>query len=152
MGASGMKWEKLLQTVQYQMLHRRNPDILILHLGSNDIDTIKQTKLMQSIMKDITYIHSTFPASVLVWCDILPRLKWRNNKSESPKELNIKRKRINRDAHTVINSLPKGAIVSPKIIWHMSELFHNDGVHLSDMGNLVYIQTLKNSLRQILSS
>ena len=32
----------------------------------------------------------------------------------------------------------------------MEELFHADGVHLSDFGNMTYIQTLQNLVHKII--
>ena len=145
-----MRWEDLLQTIQLQMLHHRPPRIIIIHLGGNNIHNTKITKLMSSIKKDLQYIRDTFIKSHIVWCDILPRLQWRNNQSESPKVLNIKRKRINRAAHQFTKLISNSSCISPNIPWHMTELFMTDGVHLSDMGNMVYLQTIKVNLKNLI--
>lgn len=148
-GKSGMRWEGLLQTIQLQMLHNPPPKILIIHLGGNNIHNTKITKLISAINKDIKYLRDTLLDTHIIWCDILPRLQWRNNLSESPKLLNIKRKRINRAAHQFLRLLENTSVISPNIPWHMSELFMTDGVHLSDMGNMVYLQTIKVHLKNV---
>ena len=80
-----------------------------------------------------------FSSSMLVWCDILPRLFWRNNNTKDSKTLNLKAKRINRTAHQYMTVFGLGQVLSPHIMWYMTELFDNDGVHLSDFGKLTYV-------------
>lgn len=150
LGQSGMHWTQLLPALQYQMISRGQPEIIIIHLGGNDIDAIPQNKFIKLIKNDIQYVQSVFSSTTLIWCDILPRLAWRNNRHDSPKVLNLKRKRINRAAHQYITKLPLGRVVSPRIEWYMEELFHADGVHLSDFGNMTYIQTLQNLVHKII--
>ena len=146
-GQGSMHWEQLLPALQLQMITRGHPKMLIIHLGGNDIDTIPQFSLMKSIKEDLTYVHSVFHQTQIVWCDILPRLEWRNNKSDDTKTLNLKAQRINRAAHQYIADLSRGRVIKPHILWYMNELFVSDGVHLSDFGNLTYIQTFRNFLQ-----
>lgn len=150
LGQSGMRWTQFLPALQYQMISRGQPEIIIIHLGGNDINEIPQNKFIELIKNDIKYVQPVFSSTTLIWCDILPRLAWRNNWLDSPKVLNLKRKRINRAAHQYIKELPLGRIVSPHIEWHMEELFHADGVHLSDFGNMTYIQTLQNFVHKMI--
>ena len=145
-----MRWEHLLARLQFLMLTRGHPKIIILHVGGNNVDSVPQLTLMQSIKDDLKYIHSVFSSSMLVWCDILPRLFWRNNNTKDSKTLNLKAKRINRAAHQYMTDFGLGQVLSPHIMWYMTELFDNDGVHLSDFGKLTYVQTFKNLITKII--
>ena len=40
-----------------------------------------------------------------------------------------------------------GKVVSPHILWYMTGLFSNDGVHLSEFGKLTYVQTFWNLIK-----
>lgn len=144
-----MRWGQLLSTLQLQMVTRGHPRGIILHLGGNNIDSIPQLTLMETIREDLKYIHSVFQSSLLIWCDILPRLVWRNNRYDNSKAINLKCKRINRAAHQYMTEFALGRVLSPHILWHMTELFDDDGVHLSDFGNLTYVQTLRNLIHTI---
>lgn len=146
-----MHWDQLLPALQLQMITRGHPRMIILHLGGNDIDTIPQFSLMDSIKKALIYIHSVFYATQIVWCDILPRLKWRNNKSDDSKTLNLKAQRVNRAARQYMTELPRGSVIKPHILWYMNELFSKDGVHLSDFGNLTYVQTFRNLIHKFIA-
>lgn len=145
-GKAGMHWDQLLPTLQYLMLIRGQPKMIVLHLGGNDIDNTELKQFIANLTRDILYINSVFPKTHIAWCDILPRLQWRNNTKNDPKTLNIKRKRINRAARACIKNCMSGSVLSPNIQWYMTELFNSDGVHLSEFGNMVYIQTLKKFL------
>ncbi|KAL4226416.1 hypothetical protein ACF0H5_014399 [Mactra antiquata] len=120
-----------------------NPNNTTYSLGGNNIHNTKQTQLIKFIVNDLKYLRNTLTSTHIVWCDILPRQQWRDNTSSSPKELNVKRKRINHAARKCIKEMQNASFISPKIPWHITELFLDDGVNLSDMSNMVYHQTLK---------
>ncbi len=48
----------------------------------------------------------------------------------------------------IIRTFSLGRIITPHILVYMTDLFHSDGVHLSNFGNIAYLQALKNSIRQ----
>ena len=70
MGVSVMKWDRLHQTIQYQMLNSRHYNAIILHIGGNDIMNNKQIDIIKAIQTEINYIvlHSFFPSLLFVWC------------------------------------------------------------------------------------
>ena len=141
LGKSSMRWEQLLPRLQLHMLTRGHPAAIILHVGGNSIASIPQFTLMKAIKDDLNYIHTVFNSSALVWCDILPRLFWRHNKNDNSKALNLKTQRINRAAHQYMTKFSLARVISPHILWHMTELFDNDGTHLSEFGNLTYVHS-----------
>lgn len=150
LGEKSMRWEHLLPALQLYMITRGHPRMIIIHLGGNNIDSVPQMNLMQAIKEDLIYMHSVFSSSLLIWCDILPRQVWRNNRNSDSKILNLKCKRINRAAHQYMSELSLGKVVSPHILWYMTELFSDDGVHLSDFGKLTYVQTFRNLIHNII--
>ena len=85
-----MHWTQLLPALQYQMISRGQLEIIINDLGGNDINAIAQNKFIKLIKYDIQYVQSVFSSTTLIWCDILPRLAWRNNRHDSPKVLKDK--------------------------------------------------------------
>ena len=48
-----MHWTQLLPALQYQMISRGQPEIIIIHLGGNDINAIAQNKFIKLIKNDI---------------------------------------------------------------------------------------------------
>lgn len=146
-----MRWEQLLPKLQLYMITRGHPRMIIIHLGGNNVDSVPQKTLIDKVRDDLKYIHSVFQPALLIWCDILPRLSWRNNRTDDSKVLNLKCKRVNRAAHQYMTEFALGRFLSPHILWYMSELFSNDGVHLSDFGNLTYVQTFKNFIHNFIN-
>ena len=119
---------------------RGHPKIIIIHVGRNNIDSGPQLILMQSIKDDLKYIHLVFSSSMFVWCESLPRLFRRNNKSEDSKTLNLKSKRINRTAHQYMTDFGLGQVLTPHLLWYCLTMM----AFISDFGKLICIQTFRN--------
>lgn len=77
LGTRGMHWEQLRPKFQLMMIQNFQPVMILIHLGGNDLASVKQAKLMRMIKWDIGYIASVFPSTQIVWSDILPRRSWR---------------------------------------------------------------------------
>ena len=151
MGTSGMRWEDFPQTMQHRILFNQGPKAILIHLGGNSITSLKLTQFIETIRKDLTYIISTLPSTKIIWCDILPRLQFRNNLRNDPKVLNKKVRRINRAAHQFFDNFPNNHVITfPTIHESMPELFCRDGVHLSEHGNLIYVQTIYNAISKFM--
>ena len=131
LGTSSMRWAQFLPSLQLQMITRGHPRVIIIHLGGNNVDSVPQFTLMETIWDDLKYIHSVFQSSLLIWCGILPRLLWRNNRDNNSKALNLKCKRINRAAYQY--SICFGESPQSHLLRYMTKLFGDDGVHLSDL-------------------
>lgn len=53
------------------------PDILVLHVGGNDLGVQPFRELIQDVKFDLLRLWSVYPALVTVWSDKVPRKKWR---------------------------------------------------------------------------
>lgn len=149
MGTPGMKWCQLLPAVQFQMMFNHPPALILIHLGGNDLVSIKQARLMKSIKRDLNYIASVFPHTLLVWSDILPRKLWRGmvNTPTSLARINEKRKRVNRAGRQVIRGLQQGRYIIHEIETITTGLFHEDGTHLTRVGNAIFLTALLEACR-----
>lgn len=49
-----------------------SPDVIIIHLGDNDLEAHKTLDLISQIKIDFLNLHSIFPASVLIFSEIIP--------------------------------------------------------------------------------
>ena len=117
----GRRQEQILPALQLHMITRRQPRMIIVHLGGNNIDSVSQINLMKTIKEDLIYTHSVFSSTLLFWCDILPRQVWKKNTNEDSKVLNLKSKWIKRAAHQQMTEMSLGKVVSPHILWYMTE-------------------------------
>lgn len=134
-GKQGMTWEELVP----QLVRLRNkwplPDILIIHLGGNDINVRNTEDLLSAIKEELTLVHNIFPHCLIVWSDILPRHHWEQDMSCSGVEVDEETDRIrdliNFRAHLIVTELGGRVLTHDNI---GPELYHNNGVYLSDEG------------------
>ena len=67
-GCRGMKWKSLMaQLAVLQQSEHKNPDLLCIHLGSNDIDSKSPTKLVSLMKQDSDLGVRECPP----WCSIV---------------------------------------------------------------------------------
>ncbi|CAB1343565.1 unnamed protein product [Coregonus sp. 'balchen'] len=132
-GTQGMTWAQLLPHLDQLKIKWPKPDVVILHLGGNDLGTHSPEALMLSVKKDLTSMRSIFPQCLLVWSDILPRMSWRQ--TEDSEAVDNVRAAINRRVHTIIAELGGTALTHENITCGSDAgLYRPDGVHLSGKG------------------
>ncbi|CAG2204727.1 unnamed protein product [Mytilus edulis] len=127
------------------------PQILIIHLGSNDLGLIKEKELIEQIRLDIMRLHVLLPNLSLVWSEILPRRYWHLAKNQVA--INSTRKRVNAAVQYIQEELNHGLVIChPNIKAQDRDLFRLDGVHLSDVGNDVFLNNVQGALELFASS
>ncbi|XP_052716736.1 uncharacterized protein LOC128189245 isoform X1 [Crassostrea angulata] len=152
-GRRGMVWEYLYTTVSSMLIANKQPTILIIHCGGNNIGDPQNTlKGIQKFMKlTLSQIADLLPNTLIVWSHILPRSNWRQSLSTIEGENS--RRRINSAIATfVLKKLNGASIKYPDIQITQKRLFRLDGVHLSDLDNNIYINSLKNAIVQFVTS
>ncbi|XP_044151085.1 uncharacterized protein LOC122939149 isoform X4 [Bufo gargarizans] len=131
-GRRGMVWGSVLQEVHRQARLDRVPDILVLHVGGNDLGVRPCRELIRDIRFDFLRLWSLFPSVVTVWSDIVPRKVWRE--ARSVERLNKARIKLNR----VIGRFcaKHGAVVvrHPELEAGTGGFWRQDGVHLNAVG------------------
>lgn len=132
-GTQGMTWPQLLPQLHQLKVTWPNPDVLIIHLGGNDLSTDSPTGLLASVKKDLTSIKSIFPQCILVWSNILPRRVWRH--STDSHEVDLVRTTVNRRIQTIVSDLGGFSLTHDNIRCGTNTgQYRTDGVHLSHKG------------------
>ncbi|KAL8202986.1 UNVERIFIED_CONTAM: hypothetical protein K2H54_034715 [Gekko kuhli] len=72
LGRRGLQWAGLLRLL-FQEWDGPPPDVLMVHLGGNDLGLIKGKALVLQAGEDLRYIRSCWPGTVVVWSAIVPR-------------------------------------------------------------------------------
>lgn len=137
-GVRGMRWSQLLPKIRTLLQDRQAPNVIILHLGGNDLMSTPLKKLTQSVKEDLSLIKQLLPHTYIIWSDIVARIHYRGARSNAKAEK--ARKSLNYAVHAHIAKLSGRWISHPLIKWHASELYRFDGVHLSDKGNDLLLQ------------
>ncbi|XP_052428926.1 uncharacterized protein si:dkeyp-121d4.3 [Carassius gibelio] len=130
-GVQGMMWQQLVPLLLQLKDNWPKPDVLIIHLGGNDISTTDPEAFIETVKKDMTSLKSIFPECLLVWSSILSRQIWRG--TEDSKEMDIIRMAINESICGIMKELG-GSVLSDSNIRPSLGHYRPDGVHLSGKG------------------
>ena len=107
-----------------------------LYIAKHDNPFRRQQMFMKTV---INQLRSEMPLTCIVWSHILPRLYWRYAVSNVATDRS--RWRINRSVASSVLKSGGASIKYPDIRVAQSNLFLNDGVHLSPLGNHVFVST-----------
>ncbi|XP_048061484.1 uncharacterized protein si:dkeyp-121d4.3 isoform X3 [Megalobrama amblycephala] len=130
-GVQGMTWQQLVPLLHQLKDNWPKPDVLIIHLGGNDISTTAPEAFFETVKKDMTSLKSIFPQCLLVWSSILSRQSWRG--TEDSKEMDIIRMAINDSIQKMMPELGGSALSHSNIKPTLGH-YRPDGVHLSGKG------------------
>lgn len=119
------------------------PNYIMLHVGGNDLGTAKVGDLRSDIKLIVRMILNRFPNVKIIWSEILPRINWRFAKN--PEAIDKARKRLNSSIGAYV--VRKGGhYLRYDDIQADYNYLRADGVHLSDMANDIFLNTLQGAL------
>ncbi|XP_077103010.1 uncharacterized protein LOC143753955 isoform X1 [Siphateles boraxobius] len=130
-GVQGMTWQQLVPLLLQLKDNWPKPDVLIIHLGGNDITTTAPEAFISTVKKDMTSLKSIFPQCLLVWSSILSRQSWRG--TQDSKEMDIIRMAINDSIQEMMPGLGGTSLSHSNISPYLGH-YRPDGVHLSGKG------------------
>ena len=141
-GMRGMQW---VQFGRLTAFGSTPPDILVVHLGGNDLPRLPGKALILDILRDLRRLHMLYPAMRIVWSTIIPRLTWRG--AGNMDKVNKARRQVNKEICRGVSKGGLGSVVSHHRI-HISnvEYFHEDGVHLSEAGLDIFLDDVRGGL------
>jgi len=145
-----MVWSELSATVSRAMRDFPPPAMILIHLGSNDIGSIKTFNLIENIETDILRLKLLFPNCRIIWSELLMRRYWHNAKKGTA--LEKARKRVNCAIKNFVLSEGHCEIRHPNIRAGEKTLFRHDGVHLTDIGNDIFLNNIQAGLETFISS
>lgn len=148
-GYSGMKLQDLNTRLSTLLTLEDRPEFLIIHCGANNIGQKTTEELLELLSTTLSRICDMFPTTTIVWSSALPRLAWRF--SENVKAMNEIRGRMNREAIKFVTSRGGHYIKYPQFSQKPPTLFDPDGVHLSQLGNDILLNTIKGALQDLLN-
>lgn len=148
LGVRGLRWRRLLQEVQYYVALDRAPDVLLLHLGGNDLGPRTSRELLRDIKLDLLRLWTAYPGILLVWSDIAARKVWRH--ARSPQALNRARGKLNMAVGRFV-ARNGGIVVRHRELETVEDGFClDDGVHLNGLGLDVWFLGLQEGIERAL--
>ena len=101
---------------------------------------------MSRVLYYVLSLRSLYPDLKLIWREILQRRYWHNTNNQVA--IDTSRERVNLAIKNIfLNGIQKGCIIlHPNITVKEKSLFRYDGVHLSDIGNNIYLNNIQGAL------
>lgn len=143
-GIRGLKWADFRRSVECAVLLNQPPKIVFIHLGVNDFGYTPLHKIRNMIKREIAYFSNGLPNSVLIWVDILQRVRWGGVSTNS--KIEAVRKRINRWGTLQVCRHSKHDKLILDIDSRTPGFYIPDGVHLSDVGLAVYLDGIRDKI------
>lgn len=130
-GFRGLRCESMLHRVSQLRSSFPVPDILILHVGGNDVGRMQTLLLLAELKRLFLLLQHAFPRCCLVFSEVIPRLRW-----SLPEErfFDKIRKRLNRAMMVFLRSVGGFSYRHTLLEGFEPGLFRADKVHLSDIG------------------
>ena len=146
LGKGSMTWQDLRSKIQWIGLHA-TPKIILIHLGGNDVVFTKMQKMKRIMQRDFNHLFRLFPQTLIVWSEILPRLKWKYAPPTSPwKCWDRKRLRFNQLGRQLVSVHPNGRVLKHDVTVDCPGLFATDGCHMSPVGNALFCNSLQGGI------
>lgn len=147
-GLRGMVWSRVLSEFQFHARCDRAPDVLLLHVGGNDMALRPSRHLIRDIKMDLICLWSMYPDLIIVWSDIVARRVWREARSVDC--INRARAKVNKEVGSFVKR-QGGIVVRHRELEKPSEDFLSiDGIHLSDIGMDMWALELREGLEMAL--
>lgn len=126
----------------------RAPDVLLIHAGGNDLGARTTRELLRDVKLDCLRLWASHPGIILVWSDIVPRLKWRHARSLAG--INRARVKLNRSIGQFI-ARNGGLVIRHRELEEVDPaLMHTDGVHLNPIGIDMWTMGIKDGIERAL--
>lgn len=146
-GRGGMRWCHFFQKITE--LHASCtcvPQILIIHLGGNDLGRLSLYQLNLLITSATKFVQQHWPTTQIALSAILPRRAYEGARRN--KAMDGARKAINRHMKKIMTDCNGIFIPHPTFHFRNSELYLEDGVHLSAKGNQHLLADIATALQQ----
>ncbi|XP_070593938.1 uncharacterized protein [Erythrolamprus reginae] len=150
LGRRGLHWDGLLPLLSGSSGGRAEPGVLVLHLGGNDLGLLKGLALVAQAGEDLKVLRKWWPSTRLVWSWILPRKVWRF--AQHPRAIDKQRIQVNKEIGKLILAEGGFIIRHPDIRIHIPDLYRPDGVHLTDVGNDIFLTDLQRGLLELVQA
>ena len=130
-------------TIKNMMKYEDPPNFLLIHVAGNDVGNTRVGFLRNKLKDVLVKIQRLLPQTKLIWSQMLPRLKWRY--SSNSDSMDRCRARLNSSTGSYIIRKGGHYIKYPDILPNYT-FFKDDGVHLTELGNEIFLNTMQGAL------
>ena len=147
-GMPGMQWYSLVSIVHSLINAVGIPKAVIIHCGGNDLGCTPNGNLLFHLRFALYVVMKMLPGCFVIYSSILPRSNWRF--SDNVDAMEKTRKRVNRGVRSFLLNNNGFYIHHSDLDDGHEALLSSDGVHLSFLGNDIFINALQSALEQFI--
>ncbi|XP_053157780.1 uncharacterized protein LOC128347333 [Hemicordylus capensis] len=147
LGMQGMLWGQLLPTLLDYVYRCSCPDILVVHLGENDLGKRSGLSIIQQASSDFGSLRDRFPGMRIVWVEWLQRRVWRG--VHSLRGVERARRKASKAIGRLVLEDGGWVLAQPSLSASLPHLFRPDGVHLSVQGCDLYLSNIQRGLGEV---
>ncbi|XP_073466908.1 uncharacterized protein [Aquarana catesbeiana] len=147
-GLSGMMWNRVRSEVHKFARWDRAPDVLVLHVGGNDMGVRSMRDLIRDIKCDVLRLQAAFPGMVIVWSDMVGRRSWRWALSDI--KVDRARVKVNKEVSKFVMRNGGVTIRHRELEVDTWRYLRSDGVHLNDVGTDLWALGLQEGVQRAL--
>ncbi|XP_056385834.1 uncharacterized protein LOC130282023 [Hyla sarda] len=147
-GIPGMRWPQVLSETVDLSGRLRSGVVLVVHAGGNDLCFTRVPELITIMKADVERLGGFFSEMVLVWSEIVPRVKWQG--ARDAEAIERSRRLVNSRMARFVRS--KGGVVvrHRELEGDNRRFMISDGVHLNDIGLDIFLSGLQDGVEQAL--
>ena len=120
------------------------PQILLFHVGTNDLLNQSNQLIYQSIREVIQYCGRWLPHVTIIWSAIFPRPYYRG--ADNQRAIKKKRAQINRSARNLVWKAGGKYLDFPYLEGNVGSSFRRDDIHLSASGYDYFANVIRYAL------
>ena len=138
--------DRFMSRVNQEVVRRQAPDIVILHLGGNEVDGSAPPQLIGMHLYELAKLYRSLGVKHVTVCQIVRREKWRHL---SFKEGTERVRMINEFLVAVCDGSNQITTWRHRGLWQpVNVIFGRDGVHFNSLGNYKFFKCLRGAILQ----
>ncbi|CAJ0933156.1 unnamed protein product [Ranitomeya imitator] len=147
-GKRGMTWSQFLPDFHRFVRWDQVPQILVIHLGGNDLGKRPCRELIKDIKFDVLRLWAMFPKVLVVWSDIVPRKVWQG--ARSPEGVNRARIKVNKAVSRFMARNGEVVVRHINLESGTGGYWRLDGVHLNAVGTDMWCLAIQEGIETAL--
>lgn len=147
-GRSGLTLNKVRSQINIMRRFENAPHFILLQIGGNDIGKVRLGLLQLQLKQFLAWLCQQLPQTKIIFSQILPRSEWRYS-GDKP-AMDRCRRRLNSTMATYLIKRGGYYVHYPDIKCN-NDFFQKDGVHLTDLGNDVYLNIIQGAIETFIT-
>ena len=149
LGQRDMRWGQLIPLLESQKRLRVAPQVLLIHVGGNELGFTKGSDLIHRVKYDLALVVALFPGAQVVFSNICERRVRMRGTCDAPGRFNQARSHVNKAVDSYLRDMGMSFVRHTNLRRSMP-VFRRDGVHLNPLGNSLLMANIIDVVKLVL--